>query len=444
MNAIPAALILSFAASLPPQSLGASPIPPVHRTVDQPLLPGEQPAVWIHSSSSKRPGQYRVPGPSPRSTFLPNQVIVKLNPGRTLADISHLIAKYNVTPIRRLAPTPQLLGGQPDGDVGHLQPQGVVNSQLLLRLQRRSLRAPARLEPLHMHNIYLLGLPAEAHLLPLLHDCQIDPAIQYAEPDYLPESSTLPDDTYIDPDQNGDWSYGSWGQDFNDMWGLEAIQAHMAWDISQGDNEIIIAIVDTGVDYSHEDIAANIWTNGLELNGVGGVDDDLNGYVDDVRGWNFSSSNNDVTDSYGHGTHVAGIAAAIGNNARGIAGVTWYSKVMCLKATSSSSYAEAIRYAADNGADIINMSWRLSVQSAVIVDAIRYAYYGDGPYTGGVILVAAAGNDEADAAAYCPANLKETITISAANHEGLLAGFSNFGSAIDVAGPGTDILSLSS
>ena len=223
------------------------------------------------------------------------------------------------------------------------------------------------------------------------------------------------------------------------LWGLAKIQASSAWDMAKGSG-VVVAVVDTGSDPAHPDLAANLWTNPAEIPG-NGIDDDGNGYVDDVRGWNFVSNTNAPLDGHSHGTHVSGTIAAVGNNGVGIIGVSPSSKIMAVKglADDGSGYdsdlAQGIIYAADNGADIINMSWGGTGDSPVIEDAIQYAH------ALGVVLVAAAGNSAIDASQFLPAKYASVITVSAFNSADAMAPFSNFGSKIDVAAPGVGIQS---
>lgn len=201
-----------------------------------------------------------------------------------------------------------------------------------------------------------------------------------------------------------------------------------------GSSDAVVAVIDTGVDYSHLDLRNNIWINTAEIPG-NGIDDDGNGYIDDVYGWNFVGDNNDPKDDNGHGTHVAGIIAAE-NNDIGSVGVAYNCKVMVLKAGNSSGYfnnsdiAEAIRYAYMNGASVINMSFGGSVISMAAKDALENAY-------NSCILVAAAGNDSACNNLSCkicqnvevayPAALPYVIGVMSTNHDGSrVSSFSNY------------------
>lgn len=181
-----------------------------------------------------------------------------------------------------------------------------------------------------------------------------DPAVAYAEPDRKVRVQLVPNDHYFS-------SARSWGQPFDDLWGVKKISAPAAWDVTTGAN-VVVAVTDTGVDTSHPDIAASMWTNPGEIPG-NGIDDDGNGYVDDVNGWNFVANTNDVFDDYGHGTHVAGTIAATGQNGIGIIGVAFGSKIMAVKGLDSGGggtdegLANTILYAVENGANVINASW---------------------------------------------------------------------------------------
>ncbi|NOX17961.1 MAG: S8 family serine peptidase [Chlorobi bacterium] len=223
------------------------------------------------------------------------------------------------------------------------------------------------------------------------------------------------------------------------QWHLTTIHAAEAWDISQGSADVVVAIVDTGVSWEHEDLAGNVWTNANEIPD-NGVDDDGNGYIDDVHGWDFGDNDNDPKeDAPVHGTHVAGIACAVTNNAIGIASIGFNTKFMPIKVTSGSSGSfafpfEAIQYAADNGADVINFSWRGLSYSRAEQELMDYC-------TGkGSAIVAAAGNDRSPDPAY-PASYKNVLSVAATQNGDTRWSATNYGITIDVAAPGASIYS---
>ncbi|MGC8654572.1 MAG: S8 family serine peptidase, partial [Candidatus Kryptoniota bacterium] len=167
---------------------------------------------------------------------------------------------------------------------------------------------------------------------------------------------------------------------YSQQWAIPAVHADAVWDTTTGDSSQIIAFLDTGVDWHHPDLAANIWTNTAEANGVPGVDDDHDGYVDDIHGWDFVNNDNDPSDDNSHGTHVAGIACAVGNNGIGIAGVNWHARIMPIKVFQSSGRGDAamitrgIYYAVQKGATVINMSFGSYARSLTMEAALQYAY----------------------------------------------------------------------
>jgi subtilisin family serine protease len=289
---------------------------------------------------------------------------------------------------------------------------------------------------------YLLefGSLSEQEKAHTLQRLKADPDVEFAESEHTFSTKQLPNDPFLS-------SSGTWGQPYADLWGLQAINAPAAWDTAQGDG-VVVAVIDTGVDYNHPDLADNIWTNPNEVAG-NFFDDDGNGFVDDFHGWNFVNNTNDPIDDNGHGTHVAGTIAAEGNNGIGVIGVAWHAKIMPLKGFDSSgtgfdfTLAPAIMYAANNGADVINASWdafssnmQVFGNSQTIEEAIQYAA------SLGVIFVASAGNSSQDAMNFFPANSPEAITVASSGPFGNFSFFSNFGAKIDVVAPGEDILSL--
>jgi len=260
-----------------------------------------------------------------------------------------------------------------------------------------------------------------------------DDAVKYAEPNYILFAAYVPNDPFFA-------SSSTWGQSYKDLWGLHRVGAQAAWDASKGDG-VVVAVIDSGCDLSHPDIADNLWTNSGEIAG-NGQDDDNNGYVDDVHGWDFVNQDADPSDDKGHGTHCAGTIAAVGDNSEGVVGLAFKAKIMVLKGLSASGggtvgdLSEALYYAADNGARVVNCSWGGPGDSQTLHDAVIYAH------DKGCVVVAAAGNDNDNADGYIPAKWSQTITVAATDPYDNRATFSNWGTCIDVAAPGVDILSL--
>jgi subtilisin family serine protease len=239
---------------------------------------------------------------------------------------------------------------------------------------------------------------------------------------------------------------GSWGQEWDDQWAIKRVgfttDGTSAWGKVNGRSEVVVAVIDTGLDWNHRDISwNNIWRNPGETPD-NGVDDDRNGYVDDVIGWNFYANDNKPWDHDGHGTFVSGIIAATWNNDAGIAGINPHARIMVLKGLnnfghSRASYlAQALVYAADNGAKIINMSVGGKGTTRVERDAMNYAW------SKGAVIVVAAGNDATDTGEYGIASIPEAVVVSATDLEDKRATFSNWGTGVDIAAPGLDVLSL--
>jgi subtilisin family serine protease len=231
-----------------------------------------------------------------------------------------------------------------------------------------------------------------------------------------------------------------------DQWSLQgddAMGIESAWRQTTG-ADVTVAIVDSGVDLGHPDLAPNLWTNGGEIPG-NGVDDDGNGYVDDVHGYDFVDGDGDPQDANGHGTHVAGIAGARGGNGIGGSGVAWSARLMAVRVLdadargTTTAVAQGIRYAVDNGARIVNLSLAGTSPATDLEDAVRYAQ------ARGVLIVVAAGNDGADLAATptYPASYAEdnVIGVAATTQAGALSSVSDYGPGADIAAPGEQILS---
>ncbi len=243
-------------------------------------------------------------------------------------------------------------------------------------------------------------------------------------------------------------SSGSWQQAHDDQWALKRIGFDSAdgktsaWEIETGaGNPVIVAVIDTGIDYFHPDIdKTSIWRNTGETEN--GIDDDKNGYIDDLIGWNFVDNNNNPWDQAGHGTHVAGVIAATTGNGIGIAGINRGAKIMPLKVLNfmgrgrSSGISESIYYAVANGAQVINLSLGGQEISPFEQRAIDYAYEHN------VLIVVAAGNSGVDTANFGPAASPHVLTVGATDTNDEHAGFSNWGASVDLVAPGIDILSL--
>jgi len=246
-------------------------------------------------------------------------------------------------------------------------------------------------------------------------------------------------DTPNDPSFNKQWPLHNSGPLTDGFLPDADIDAPEAWDTFTGNGNTVIAVVDTGVDYNHPDLAANIWTNPNEIAG-NGLDDDNNGYVDDVRGYDIYNDDNNPYDDNSHGTHSAGIAAAVGNNGVGIAGVNWRAKIMPVKILSASGggtiyeLEEGLYYAADNGANVINMSLGGTCGTSwnIIQDAIDYAV------SKKILLVAAAGNYY-HPYIYCPAAMAGVMAVAATTSADERASYSQYGPEMDVAAPGGHI-----
>lgn len=238
------------------------------------------------------------------------------------------------------------------------------------------------------------------------------PSVEYAEPDYIVHSSLEPDDpSFIN----------------HSLWGMTNIKAPLAWDTFTGDPNFVVADIDTGIDYNHPDLAANVWTD---------------------KGWNFITDSPDPYDDNGHGTHTAGTIGAVGNNGIGVVGVNWNVEIMALKfldsggSGSTSDAIAALNWAVDRGVKVSNNSWGYAsiFYPTALCDAVANAG------TKGHIFVAAAGNSSSnnDSRPFYPAGCRadNVIAVAAINSTDGLASFSNFGlTSVDIGAPGENILS---
>ena len=359
----------------------------------------------------------------------------------------------------------------------HAQSPAWVPGELLVKLKLSSLRKTAgtrdtklglasldalneargikRIEPLinkytntritnnELAGIFKITFPSNQSLEEIIAAYQQDPNVEYAQPNYVHRVDFTPNDALFE-NQNA----------------LKIIQAEQGWDLQLASPDVIVGVIDTGIDYNHEDLIDALWINaGEDLNGNGrvdssdfnGLDDDNNGFIDDIRGWDFTDAptfpdggdfqtpDNDPFDENGHGTAVAGIIGATGNNKKGIAGLAFGCQIMNLRAGTSLGFLEeddvasAIVYAVDNGARVINMSFGDDVASPLLRDVIQYAVNQN------CVLVASAGNSASDQIHF-PSGFPETISVGASTESDNLAGFSNYGSSVDLVAPGVNIL----
>ncbi|MFO0914559.1 MAG: Ig-like domain-containing protein [Pirellulales bacterium] len=296
-------------------------------------------------------------------------------------------------------------------------------------------------------NLAVVRLSADQDLDASLAEWSVDPLVLHAEPDYkITSAATIPND----PNFGQQWHLNNVGQGggFADA----DVDAPEAWDLLTGSSSVVVAVIDGGVDYLHPDLAANIWHNTAEQNGVAGVDDDGNGYVDDFVGIDTISGDSDPMDENGHGTHVAGILGAVGNNLLGVTGLAWNVKIMPLRFLSGSGIGtvsaavEALNYITmmktEYGVNIVasNNSWGGGGYSNVLQDAIRRSI------DAGIVFVAAAGNDQLnnDEIPHYPSSypLDGIISVGATDNQDFPAAFTNYGvNSVDIGAPGVGILS---
>ncbi|MBU6338127.1 MAG: S8 family serine peptidase, partial [Acidobacteria bacterium] len=280
--------------------------------------------------------------------------------------------------------------------------------------------------------LQLLRIPAGESVTAAVGELEDNPDVAYASPNVIMELQATPNDPRL-----------------GELWGMNDIRASGAWDSGTGSRDVPVAVLDTGVQIDHPDLKDNIWTNPGETAG-NGIDDDANGYIDDVNGWDFLGNDNspgyEGEPSGAHGTHVAGTIGAVGDNGLGVAGVNWRSSIMPLTICNKggSCYLDAaisaLQYAVDKGARVSNNSYGgPGCSYTPLRDAISAAG------ARGHLFVAAAGNSRAsnDLDPHCPASygLPNIISVAASNPAGNLAWFSNYGDWVDLAAPGQGIVS---
>ncbi len=297
--------------------------------------------------------------------------------------------------------------------------------------------------------IYIVKFPEGTNIQQIIDEYYDTGEIEYAEPDYIGYGGgtlgIIPNDEYY---------YKQWALKNDGSFSLSPsiegadIDMENAWSIEQGDSNIVVAIIDSGVKLDHPEFSGRIWRNLKEIPN-NGIDDDNNGYIDDVVGWNFVSSTNNPTDDLWHGTFVTGIIGATGNNNTGFAGVDWNCKLMILKGLNDSNFgnfswwSDAIYYAVDNGANVINMSLSSPEISITLHSAVLYAL------SKNVVIVAGMSNTNSNTIRY-PAGYPGVIAVGATNSNDLRSSpfywgegsGSSYGSHISVVAPGNFIFSL--
>jgi subtilisin family serine protease len=297
-----------------------------------------------------------------------------------------------------------------------------------------------------LDNIYLLHVPIGSDILSIVQEYASCPDVVYTEPNGMASPDGFPNDANF----SKQWGLHNTGQMIlNNISGTPDadIDAPEAWDIETGSPDVVIAIIDSGIDYTHPDLAANIWNNTDEIPG-NGIDDDHNGYIDDIRGWDFYYNDSNVTDGHGHGTMCAGVAGAVADNGIGIAGVAYNCKIMPVRIANASYYntwamiVAGIKYAVDNGVDVISMSLGTYSPPSILRDAVNYAY------GKGVFMCAAASNANISNKRY-PAAYENVTGVAATNQNDERCSpadwgpgnGSNYGDWVDIAAPGNLIYS---
>ncbi len=265
-----------------------------------------------------------------------------------------------------------------------------------------------------------------------LAELNATPGVAFAEPNYLLTPDFDPNDPfYVSYAGNPATPNGGY---------LTLMHLPETWDIARGNPDVVVAIIDTGVDLDHEDLAGALWQNPGEI-AANGVDDDGNGFVDDFYGWDFAAETPNVNDWYGHGSHVAGIVGARFNNGVGIAGMAPKARLMAVGVFAPPGYGtyadeiEAIIYATDEGAKVINLSLGGTAYSRGEQVAVEYAT------RHGVVVVAAAGNDGREVY-HWPSAHEAAIAVASTTASDTRSSFSNLGDFVDVAAPGSSIISV--
>jgi subtilisin family serine protease len=353
--------------------------------------------------------------------YVPGQIIVKLKnsqPGQIQALSQDTIMQGHQAILRRLQTQYGVSDGGPVFRRAHERlrmEQGLRGKSAIRNPQSESALLP----------FYLLRI--EGDVLRTCAELRRDGAVESAQPNYIYRPCAQPNDP-----------------EFADQYAHQLIQMPDAWEISTGSRDIVVAVLGTGVDVNHPDLKDNIWVNQGEIPD-NKIDDDGNGYVDDVHGWNFDGGNGNVVpginDPYGeHETQVAGVIAGTGNNGIGVCGVNWQCSIMVLRLSmeyASDEVADALDYAAANGARVVNMSFGGDTFGPEGDQVVKTAI--DNAFAAGVLLVASAGNSDTSRPHF-PAAYPNVMAVASTNGEDSKTGHSTFGLWVDIAAPGTDIV----
>jgi subtilisin family serine protease len=345
--------------------------------------------------------------------FIPGEFIVKVKQGRAFSSpaLMALNAKYQVNALEKVFP----------------HSEGTI-----------------------LDNIYLLHVPINSDIRSIVNEYSLCPDVVYAEPNGIGHPCSIPNDANF----SNQWYLHNTGQVFC-VWNGHNysgkpdadIDAPEAWDMEKGSSSVVIAIIGTGIDYTHPEFIGKLWNNTDEIPN-NGIDDDNNGYIDDVMGWDFYNNDSDPKDMVGHETHISGIVGAGTNNSIGVAGICWDCRIMPVEIYDAdiiwlaANAAKGIVYAVDNGADVMSISSGSNNPYNVLLDAVNYAH------GKGVFFCAAAGNSNSNTKTY-PAAYDNVTAVAATNQYDQRCGpgdwgpgsGSQYGDWLDIAAPGNFIFS---
>ncbi|WP_017731763.1 S8 family serine peptidase [Nafulsella turpanensis] len=292
-----------------------------------------------------------------------------------------------------------------------------------LGMQKKGMKSARQTENNPLSSLYKLELQPGQQVEEVIRQLQSSKLVEYAEPYYLPQLLQQPDDEFFDQQEH-----------------LTNIKASLAWSISQGSRDVVIGILDTGVDLNHPDLKHNLYLN--EADPIDGIDNDSDGFTDNYHGWDFANNdNNPSADKSGHGTIVTGFSSASTNNDIGIAGTGYNCRYMPIKIFRSEDNRfrngyEAMVYAAEMGCDVLNLSWGApGLPSQYVQDIINYLVLEKN-----VVIVAAAGNDAKELNFY-PASYENVLSVSSSDYTDAKAAYATWSRFVDLLAPGKDVFS---